>query len=222
MRKAWWAAIAVLVIVSGGAWAWLSRPAARGYADTRRLVILAHAHQANDPVMILGDSIVDMADLPELCGGSVLNAGVAGARTAAIDKLSSELLAIRHPKLVIVAVGLNDAHHSAKTTDAEFLTQYRAIVARARMAGADVRATTIPPVGPSSIGRAGEFDRARIVSLNALIRQIGVPILDINKAMAGPDGVEPAAFTDDGVHPNAKGYGVWKQVMAQACPHEVS
>ena len=203
--------------MAGGAWAWMSRPPARSYYDTRRLVILSHARQQADPVMILGDSIVDMVELPSLCGKTVLNAGVSGARTAAVEQLSRELLAIRHPQLVIVAVGLNDAHRDAKTSDAEFIDKYRAIVARARMTGADVRVTTIPPVGPSAVGRAGEFDRARIVALNALIRRIGVPVIDVNDALADDDGVEPAAFTDDGVHPNARGYGVWKQVMAQAC-----
>lgn len=203
--------------IAGGAWALMNRASGRSYYDTRRLVILAHARQAFDPVMILGDSVVDMADLPELCGQTVLNAGISGARADAAERLLREVLAIRHPKLVIVAVGLNDAHRDARTSDDEFIAQYRAIVARARMAGADVRVTTIPPVGPDEMGRASEFDRQRIAALNALIRTVGVPVLDINSALANPSGIEPAALTDDGVHPNARGYGIWKQVMAKAC-----
>lgn len=203
--------------IAGGAWAWMGHAKPRGYYDTRRLVILAHARQAPDPVVLLGDSIVDMADLPELCGQPVLNAGVAGARTEAVERLSRDLLAIHSPKLVIVAVGLNDAHRDAGTSDADFMAKYRAIVARARMTGAKVRVTTIPPVGPAGMGRAGEFDRERIAGLNALIRQIGVPVLEVNAALADARGVEPATLTDDGVHPNARGYGIWKQVMAKAC-----
>ncbi|CAM3174444.1 hypothetical protein SPAN111604_08260 [Sphingomonas antarctica] len=209
--------LVVGLAVAGSALALASRPPGRTYYDTRRLVILAHARQVPDPVIILGDSIVDMADLPQLCGKTVLNAGVAGARTEAVELLSREVLAIRHPQMVIVAVGLNDAHREAHTSDGDFLEKYRAIVARARMVGADVRITTIPPVGPSEMGRAGEFDRARIVALNALIRKIGVPVLDVNAAMVGNDGIEPATLTDDGVHPNARGYGIWKHVVAQAC-----
>ncbi|HTI31673.1 MAG TPA: GDSL-type esterase/lipase family protein [Sphingomonas sp.] len=215
------AAAAIIILLglatAGGAWVWLSRPPVRSYYDTRRLVILAHARQTADPVIILGDSVVDMAELPELCGQTVLNAGVSGARTAAVEQLARDVLTIYRPKLVIVAVGLNDAHRDAGTSDADFIQKYRAIVARARMTGADVRATTIPPVGPAGTGRADEFNRARIAGLNALIRQTGVPVLEVNAALANEDGIEPAVFTDDGVHPNARGYGVWKRVMAKAC-----
>ncbi len=217
MRQLWWTAVAGLMLVAGGAWAWMSRPAGRSYYDTRRLVILAHARQMPDPVIILGDSVVDMADMPELCGNTVLNAGVAGARTEAIERLSRDVLAVRRPRMVIVAVGLNDAHRDAMTSEADFIAQYRAIVARARMAGAVVRVTTIPPVGPAGLGRAGEFDRQRIAAFNKMIRTVGVPVIDVNAALADKSGVEPAALTDDGVHPNARGYGVWRQVMAQAC-----
>lgn len=209
--------LAAALAVAGGVWAWASRPRARSYYDTRRVVILSHARQAADPVIMLGDSIVDMADLPALCGATVLNAGVSGARTAAVEALSRDVFDIRRPKLVIVAVGLNDAHRNARTSDADFLATYRAIVARARMTGAAVRATTIPPVGPVGLGRAGEFDRGRIATFNALIRKVGVPVIDINSALADPNGIEPPALTDDGVHPNARGYGIWKRVMAQAC-----
>lgn len=168
--------------------------------------------------MIIGDSVVDMADLPELCGRTVLNAGVAGARVDAVERLTHELLTIRHPRLVIVAVGLNDAHREVRTSDAEFIAAYRVIVARARMSGAEVRVSTIPPVGPDTLGRAAEFDRGRIAVLNTLIRQVGVPVIDVNAALADNRGVESPALTDDGVHPNARGYGIWKRVMAQACP----
>lgn len=81
-----------------------------------------------------------------------------------------------------------------------------------------MRVTTIPPVGPAEIGRAGEFDRNRITALNAMIRQVGVPVVDVNAALADRRGIEPAALTDDGVHPNARGYSIWKRAMAQACP----
>ena len=39
----------------------------------------------------------------------------------------------------------------------------------------------------------------------------------VNAALADRRGIEPTALTDDGVHPNARGYGIWKQVMAKAC-----
>jgi lysophospholipase L1-like esterase len=207
----------IVATLAGAAWAVVSRPAGRSYYDTRRIVILAHARQASPPVVILGDSIVDMADLPQLCGKEVLNAGVSGARTEAVERLSREVLAIGKPDLVIVAVGLNDAHRDVRTSDADFIDKYRAIVARARMAGADVRVTTIPPVGPAEMGRAGEFDRERIAALNAQIRRIGVPVIDIYSALAGPRGMTPVVNTEDGVHPNARGYGVWKHELAKAC-----
>ncbi len=210
------AAVTALAI-AGSAWAVMRRPASNRYYDTRRLVILAHASQNPAPVVVLGDSIVDMAEMPTMCGRAVLNAGVAGARTADVERLAADLLAGRRPELVIVAVGLNDAHRNAQTSDQDFLTTYRAILARARMTGARVRATTIPPVGPSDLGRAGEFDPSRIAALNRLIRQAGVPVLDIHAAMSAPDGIERAGFTTDGVHPNARGYGVWRKVVAQAC-----
>jgi hypothetical protein len=62
-------------------------------------------------VIVFGDSIVEAALLPSsICGTPIVNAGVGGAGIGYFLRYSKELLGASAPKLIVLAVGINDAH----------------------------------------------------------------------------------------------------------------
>src|SRR3954451_12615018 len=65
------------------------------HASTRRFVIQTTLARADDPVVILGDSIVEASTLPRsVCGHVIVNAGIGGASTASgLGAMLSDALA---------------------------------------------------------------------------------------------------------------------------------
>jgi lysophospholipase L1-like esterase len=224
MKKAMIGTVAIVATVAAGAFGAVagahhvrvSMP--RSHIESRGTAILSQAAQARFDTVVLGDSIVELADLPEMCGRRALNAGLAGARVAQVEALAARLLPRTRPSLVVLAVGVNDANVEAPTDPAAFARDYRAILAQARAAGARVVAVNIEPVASARFPKTALFDRARIDAENRQIAEMGVPVLDLRAAMApGAGDTLPDRFTDDGVHPNATGYATWKRTVADAC-----
>ena len=57
----------------------VSRHDFHDHADVRRLMIAAALADADQPIVVLGDSVTEMAPLPrQLCEHPVINAGVGG------------------------------------------------------------------------------------------------------------------------------------------------
>jgi hypothetical protein len=174
---------------------WASR--ASPYALSREKAILSHAKQGRFPIVMLGDSFAELADLPSLCGKRVLNAGVSGATIADVERLAPKVLSYR-PQIVIIAVGLNDTSTSKPTSDESFRASYLSLLTSVRKSGADVFLVGIPHVNDA------HFDPQRQATLGAIVRLLGGHEL-------------PLLATDDGVHPNAAGYEKWKSIVGEAC-----
>src|SRR5712671_3149386 len=77
----------------------------------RQLVIWRTLARLDDPIVILGDSIVEASTLPRsLCGHAIVNAGIGGASTAShLGSVLKEALAAKGAALIIVSLGTNDA-----------------------------------------------------------------------------------------------------------------
>lgn len=168
------------------------------YATSREKSILSQATQADFRIVVLGDSFVELADLPTLCGRRVLNAGVSGATAADVADLAPQLLG-RRPDLVVIAVGLNDTNRNEMTSDVAFRASYDRIFASVRQSGAKIALIGVPIV------RNEQFDIGRGEALRAIVRGYGALAL-------------PELPTTDGVHPNADGYVTWKSVLSRVCP----
>ena len=93
----------------------------------RQLVIWRTLAQLDDPVVILGDSIVEASTSPRsLCGHAIVNAGIGGASTASqLGAFLSESLGNKRAALVVVSLGANDAAipHSVE----QYSSNYRAL-----------------------------------------------------------------------------------------------
>jgi hypothetical protein len=62
------------------------------YQSARELAILSQAGEIDHPVMLmLGDSITELAYLPSVCDGAIFNGGIGGATLATISDLAPRI-----------------------------------------------------------------------------------------------------------------------------------
>ena len=170
----------------------------------RFYAIKAVIRQTPDPVIVFGDSIVQGAPLPKmLCGHSVINAGVTGAAVEYFERHAAELLGSSRPRLIVLAVGINNASPRAAKRFRSHYEETVAVLSRA----APVVVATITPVrsGAGSVG----YDAKLVPSLNAVIKATpnATNVIDLNEPLSAPDA------TSDGIHLNEQGYALWMNAM---------
>ncbi len=188
------------------------------YTKIRSKEILSQADQAEQVgTIIVGDSITQLSGLTEMCGQSVLNAGVGGARVhQVIDLLVYALRRVKTDR-VLIAIGVNDTGGSNPTNIESFKNSYRKLVSIAAATGAPVTVATIAPTGNAFQAVNRNFDRELIKRFNDEIRKIGVEfntsIAEIYKDLAGKDGFLSPDFTVDGVHLTEAGYQPWIRAL---------
>src|SRR5258708_1638210 len=109
--------IALVGLVAACAWA--AWPKREIVIDTQRisrqLVVWRTLARVDDPIVILGDSIVEASTLPRsLCGHPIVNAGIGGATTASnLGSVLADALGGQRAALGVVSLGGNDAAVSA-------------------------------------------------------------------------------------------------------------
>lgn len=182
----------------------------------RTLAIQAQAAQLQKiDWLLLGDSIVELAAVPSLCGGSVLNAGLASAGVDEVAGIVSGLGSFRAAH-VLIAVGVNNAARARGTDAVEFAKTYGELISSAKAISSDVYVAVIAPVAKGMPAGDQYFDTAKIAEFNDLIRHLsGVRLIDF-AVLAGQDGFLPAAWTVDGVHFTPPGYAAWHSVIEKA------
>jgi len=172
----------------------------------RFYAIKAEIRQTPDAVIVLGDSIVQGAPLPKsICGYAVVNAGVVGAAVEYFERHAAELLGSSHPRLIVLAVGINDA--SPKIAK-QFRLRYRKTVAFLSRV-APVAVATITPVR-SGNGSAG-YDAQLVPDFNDAIKKTPnvKAVIDLNKPLSG------ANWTTDGIHFGQEGYALWTKALVK-------
>src|SRR5438067_8373939 len=79
------------------------------HMEVRQFMIRATLADLKQPIVILGDSITEMARFPETIDGNpVVNAGIGGASVQDIEAIASTLLRDAQPSLIVVALGTNN------------------------------------------------------------------------------------------------------------------
>jgi hypothetical protein len=166
--------------------------------------IKAEIRRTPDPVIVLGDSIVQGAPLPKwICGHAVVNAGVVGAAVGYFERHAAELLGSSRPKLIVFAVGINNASPIAGK---QFQSHYEKTVAWLSQT-APVAVATITPV--RSGNASALYDGKLVPSFNDVIRATPnvKAVIDLNEPLSG------ANLTTDGIHLGAEGYTLWTKAM---------
>ena len=216
------AAAAVLSLVIVAAWqpyyqAGYQAGAGSGhqYVPTRQAMLLAQATQVPPgTVMLLGDSIIDSlyifsANFP------IFNAGIGSATVETWDEFAPRLFALVKPKIVIIAIGINNT--SRDNFNAEiFQNYYFRLCAVAKENSQRVILSTILPVS-QDMPLGARYNLDRIHAVNSIIRQFaknnGYELIDSFSYFADTNDHLPAHLTIDGVHLNAAGYGKWKNII---------
>jgi hypothetical protein len=175
------------------------------HSEVRSFIIRSKLSRAPDPIVVMGDSIVEAADLPKsICGHPVVNAGIGGMTIGYFVRNASLLLQNTKPALVVLAVGVNDATGSTVDRVEPFRAAYQATIQS--LGDIPFLIATIPPIGPGAV----LFRTSLIDQFNAVIRQLAAQPIDLYKALTGD------FTTADGVHLNAAGYDVWDAEIVNA------
>jgi lysophospholipase L1-like esterase len=181
----------------------------------RQLVLFYTLSRVDDPIIVLGDSIVEASSLPRTaCGHPIVNAGLNGASTMSdLAEWLAPALANRQAFAIVVSLGTNDALTAKPAGRQVFAQRYGALLAGLSKLTARLLVVEIPPVEARE-----RFTADMQKAVMTTIRDYRSALPDLaaqSKAavLALPDMSSP--FTIDGVHLNAEGYRAWDQAVMQ-------
>lgn len=147
--------------------------------------------------------------LDNVCGLKVLNAAIGGTKIEDWPKLSENIIEITRPKLVILAIGTNNAALNVKKSIGEFNYYMSYLIDRN-----DTRFIIVsPPNLDVNYPGAQAFDTVYLKQIQTYIRSLS----DKNVAIVPPSGGKDQ--TVDGVHLNLKGQQMWAAKLQSACAY---
>jgi len=197
-----WVVAAVAVIAFGASFSELQRMRARfgevtrhqfhDHQDVRLFAIRAALGEANQPIVIIGDSITEMSRLPETINGRpVVNAGIGGATISDFRAIAPRMLEGSNPSLMVVALGANGA--------GSLQEDYAALLRQLRKWSPRLLAIAVTPMSGSDLVN---------IAIRAAAQSEGVQFVE----MPMPAGSTLA----DHVHLNAAGYRIWTPALVAA------
>jgi lysophospholipase L1-like esterase len=183
------------------------------HRQTRQIILYYTLSRVDNPIIIVGDSIVEASTLPrELCGHAIVNAGLDGASTT--SDLGTWLIDVLDGKpaaAIVVSLGTNDALGAARSRP-QFEANYSALLAQLSKATARVIVLAIPSIDvlrrvtsemSEAMGRINDYNSA----LPELSAESGATFAALPQM--------PTPHTIDGVHLSAAGYQIWDQAVLQ-------
>jgi hypothetical protein len=180
----------------------------------RQLILHYTLSRIEDPVIVIGDSIVEASTLPRsICGHAIVNAGLNGASTTSdLGSWLSEVLGSKRAALIVVSLGTNDALVSASKQS--FGDRYGALLAQLSRLTPRLAVLAIPPV--EAQGRMTiEMQNEAMTTINGY--NSGLPdVAGRNGATFVALPAMPRPYTIDGVHLSSGGYKAWDAAVMQA------
>lgn len=164
-------------------------------------------------IIMLGDSLVELNDWPRSIrrGSALRNRGISGDTSDGLLLRLGEITASQ-PRAVFLMIGTNDLYtpNSPRTTVANITRAVDEI--RAQSPDTMIFVQTVFPL------RWDNAPNDKVRAINALLKKQGRKsrfiVLDTYALMADKDGRLKAAYTTDGLHLSAKGYGVWSVLVS--------
>jgi hypothetical protein len=204
IRSIPWVLFVVALIAFGASFSELERMRGRfgevtrhqfhDHLDVRQFMIRAALAGLDRPIVILGDSITEMARFPESIEGyPVVNAGIGGATIHDFLSHSPNLLDGVTPSVIVVALGANDVGSSVQE-------EYAALLSYLKKRAPAVYAVAVTPLD------GVEAINSQIV---AAAKSAGVPVIETHIAKA---------MLTDGIHPNPEGSRRWTAAVVAAIP----
>ncbi len=172
-------------------------------------------------VVFVGDSITELADLEQMYPAfTSANRGIAGDTTRGILCRMEESVYGVGAQVVVLLAGINDLD-GERRTPANTAESYGRIVREIRAHCPQAR-LVLQSVYPT----ADPAMTARVRELNGYIRSIaaeyGCTYIDVFSSLAAEGGLLPAAWSEDGLHPNGTGYAVVSKAVAPVIERELA
>jgi lysophospholipase L1-like esterase len=208
--------VAIAACVSAAFLVWATREAPDDHRRARQLVLYYTLSRVNDPVIVIGDSIVEASTLPRsTCGHSIVNAGLNGASTASdLGSWLAPTLDGKRAALIVVSLGVNDALASAPQSKANFGDRYGALLALLSKLTTQLAVLEIPPV--EAQGRMTVKMQDEVMQTINAYNSILPDLARRNGATFLALAAVPKPHTIDGVHLNSDGYLAWDKAVMQA------
>jgi lysophospholipase L1-like esterase len=194
------------------------------YAEANEKVGAPSAQQGR--VVFLGDSITDFWRLKEYYGGDrdFVNRGISGQITGEmLGRMKADVIDLK-PRLVLVLAGTNDLARGVPLNAIENNLSMIADLAEFHHIQ-PIFASLLPvsdyhkDANPQYL-QTGRRPPAKILELNAWLKatceQRHFPYVDYYSVLVDKEGFLQADASDDGLHPNAKGYRIMAPVALAA------
>jgi lysophospholipase L1-like esterase len=183
-------------------------------------------------VVFMGDSITDGWSNPNnggfFPGKPYINRGISGQTTPQmLIRFRPDVIALK-PKVVVILAGTNDiAGNTGPTTLAAIEDNLTSMAELARMSGIRVVFASLLPISDyeknkegKPIVRTTQRPPEQIKALNDWMRNYAtanhLTYLDYYSAMIDEKGFLKVELSNDGLHPNVKGYAVMSPLAEQA------
>lgn len=182
-------------------------------------------------VVFMGDSITDIWSNPKFGGffpgKPYINRGISGQTTPQmLVRFRPDVIA-QHPKVVVILAGTNDlSGNTGPEPISEIEDNLASMADLARTHGIHVVLASITPVSDYGTQREGRPAMTagrppeKILEIDAWIKKYalenGYTYLDYFSATVDDKGFLKKELSEDGLHPNAKGYAVMGPLAEQA------
>ena len=186
--------------------------------------------QGEDRVVFMGDSITDWWIRPEsggfFPGKPYLDRGIGGQSTQQmLVRFRPDVIALK-PRLVVILAGTNDlaSINSPLESIRESIT---AMVDLAKLSRIRIVLASLLPVHDYALNKEGKHiiqssrrKPEEILEVNKWLKAFssehGFTYLDYHSAMVDEKGFLKAELSNDGLHPNSKGYSIMSPLAEQA------
>jgi lysophospholipase L1-like esterase len=181
----------------------------------RQVILYYTLSRVDDPIIVLGDSIVEAAILPtSACGHPFVNAGLNGASTASdLGDWLTPVLANKRAFAIIVWLGVNDALKAVPLSKQVFAERYVSLLAELSKLTTRLFIVETAPV-ETGARMTADMEKAVMATIRDYRSVLPEVATRANATLlALPEISSP--FTIDGVHLNAQGYRAWDQAVMQ-------
>ncbi len=163
-------------------------------------------------IIFLGNSITDQAEWAELFQNpNVKNRGIGGDDTDGVLQRLDEVVESK-PAKIFIMIGTNDLAYHKTVEHVE--ENYGKIIDRIRKASPKTK-IYIQSILPTNDKIHVDRQNADIMKINAflqkLAREEGLVYIDLYSDFVTPDNELNPEYSIDGLHPNGKGYLMWKK-----------
>lgn len=196
--------------------------------ETAFLVNLQAQNNRIEPIRVacIGDSITAGTEYPvdlwNLLGSNYLvgNFGIGGATVALrtgsswIHEAGFEVAKRFQPKIVVIALGTNDANTNYKDINSEFISDYSILINEFQTLASKPKVYLVlpPPIFRNNANLSETFFLQNVIpNIRQLASNTGLPLIDAYEPLVN----HPEYFAD-GVHPNVEGAQKIAQVVYTA------